>query len=46
MPAHLGSLDPDVYRVAIEASPTPTLVADAEGVIIPPNAEVEKLFCW
>jgi diguanylate cyclase (GGDEF)-like protein/PAS domain S-box-containing protein len=46
MPAHLGSLDPDVYRVAIEASPTPTLVADADGAIILANAEVERLFGW
>ena len=46
MPEHSGSLHPDVYRVAIEASPTPTLVTDAEGVILLANREVERLFGW
>jgi diguanylate cyclase (GGDEF)-like protein/PAS domain S-box-containing protein len=46
MPAHPGSLHPDVYRVAFEASPTPTLVTDADGVIVLVNREAERLFGW
>lgn len=46
MPAEPGSLHPDVYRIAIEASPSPILVTDAEGVIILANREAERLFGW
>jgi diguanylate cyclase (GGDEF)-like protein/PAS domain S-box-containing protein len=46
MPALPESLHAEVYRAAIEASPSPTLVADAQGVIILANREVERLFGW
>jgi diguanylate cyclase (GGDEF)-like protein/PAS domain S-box-containing protein len=46
MPALPESLHPEVYRAAIEASPSPTLVADAQGVILLANREVERLFGW
>ena len=46
MTAHPGSLHPDVYRIALEASPSPTLVVDPEGVIILANRELERLFGW
>jgi diguanylate cyclase (GGDEF)-like protein/PAS domain S-box-containing protein len=46
MPAHPGSLHPDIYRIALEASPSPTLVVDAEGVIILANRELGRLFGW
>jgi diguanylate cyclase (GGDEF)-like protein/PAS domain S-box-containing protein len=46
MPAHPGALHPDVYRIALEASPSPTLVTDAQGVIILANREAERLFGW
>jgi len=46
MPAHPGILHPDIYRIALEASPSPTLVVDKEGVIILANREIERLFGW
>ena len=46
MPSHHGSLQPDVYRAAMEASPSPTVVTDAEGIIVLANREAERLFGW
>jgi PAS domain S-box-containing protein len=39
-----GGLDPEVFRVAIEASPSGMLVSDAHGRIVLVNSEVERLF--
>ena len=46
MPAHPGFLHPDIYRIALEASPSPTLIVDTEGVIVLANRELERLFGW
>lgn len=44
MSADLGRVEQDIYRVAIEASPCATLVADAAGTIALANREAERLF--
>jgi diguanylate cyclase (GGDEF)-like protein/PAS domain S-box-containing protein len=46
MPSHPGPLHPEIYRIAVEASPSPMLVTDAEGIIILANREAERLFGW
>ncbi|MDH4347365.1 MAG: sensor domain-containing diguanylate cyclase [Gemmatimonadota bacterium] len=46
MPAPPESLYPDLYRAALEASPSPMLVADEDGVIVLANRELERLFGW
>jgi diguanylate cyclase (GGDEF)-like protein/PAS domain S-box-containing protein len=44
MSADLGRVEQDLYRVAIDASPCATLVADAAGTIALANREAERLF--
>ncbi len=39
-----GGLDPEVFRIAIEACPSGMLVSDAHGRIVLVNSEVERLF--
>jgi diguanylate cyclase (GGDEF)-like protein/PAS domain S-box-containing protein len=46
LPAHPGSLRPDDFRIALEASPGPTLVADVDGAILLANPAAERLFGW
>ncbi|MDH4043310.1 MAG: diguanylate cyclase [Gemmatimonadota bacterium] len=46
MSADLGRDEQEIYRVAVEASPSPTLVADANGIIALANREAERLFGW
>lgn len=46
MSADLGRVEQDIYRVAIEASPCATLVADAKGIVTLANREAERLFGW
>jgi diguanylate cyclase (GGDEF)-like protein/PAS domain S-box-containing protein len=44
MDSDLGRVQQDIYRVAIDASPCATLVADASGTIALANREAERLF--
>jgi len=44
MSVELGRVEQDIYRVAIEASPCATLVADASGTVALANREAERLF--
>ncbi len=44
MTAELGRIDEDLYRVAVDASPCATLVADASGTVTLANREAERLF--
>jgi diguanylate cyclase (GGDEF)-like protein/PAS domain S-box-containing protein len=46
MSADLNRVEQEIYRVAIEASPCATLVADATGTIAIANREAERLFGW
>ena len=39
-----AGLDPEVFRIAIEACPSGMLVSDARGRIVLVNSEVERLF--
>ena len=39
-----GGLDPEVFRIAVEACPSGMLVSDAHGRIVLVNSEVERLF--
>jgi diguanylate cyclase (GGDEF)-like protein/PAS domain S-box-containing protein len=44
MDSDLGRVEQDIYRVAVDASPCATLVADASGNIALANREAERLF--
>jgi diguanylate cyclase (GGDEF)-like protein/PAS domain S-box-containing protein len=44
MIADLGRADENLYRVAVDASPCATLLADASGTVALANREAERLF--
>jgi len=44
MHAELGRVEQDLYRVAVDASPCATLIADAAGTVALANREAERLF--